>query len=582
MSKPPVRKPNKGLWVPDIPKEVLSSEISRDSIMLSPKLEKEVLARESIVYMDKVLKQHSAPVITPAQAKLEQARLKLANIQKLKQHQEKEIATAEQKKEQFERDNKIEFFSHPGKGHLGSHGKWEPNKAQKELLNAFKSGNMRVFAYTGGNRSGKSFCWGLLVATLLDGKFPWEAENLRGWVWDMYGWKPPIRIRIVGQDYEKHIKTVVIPILKELLPKSWNMKVKKNTIGVEYFWIDPRTDSSVEIISNNSDSSVAEGWHGHAVFYDEPSSREMRVACARGLVDTNGIEGFFMTLLKEAWVDKEVLNRVNDKGEPDSSVIVVHSDTYANIGFGISQKGVEQFAKTLTDSEKEARLKGIPAYKAGLVLAIDRKKHVIKPFKVPSHWPVDVHIDIGVSKPHDIIYVATDPRNFKYICFEENLRGDGTMIADSIIKKQQRYNLRINRILCDPLAKADQNNENSTYDKIDMHLNRFTCPFTDNTYYLETGSKDKEDGIRRINDLLETVNGIPALFFFQDCGRSITQCENLMRDEKTGLVQKVDDDMFEGLYRIMLVDTQYEDIQRGKDNYYDERDSGTRSSTTGY
>ena len=533
-------------------------------------------------YQSGVLKRNQADGTGSVKAQLEKAKLELANLQRLRETQEREISDGKKKADFYVRKNKLLFFNNPEYGYLGRHGKWEPNPHQKELLNAFASARYKTLYAVGANRIGKTFIEIIMAASLITGKFPWEPEDRKGWIWDRYGWSDslPIRGRIIGQDWEKHIKTVIIPDMKELFPEEWNMKIKKNTIGVEAFWTHPETGGTIEIMSNNSESSLFEGWHGHFILWDEPPSRDNRIASARGLVDYNGIEGFFMTLLKEAWVDKEVINATLDNGELDPTVFGVKAEITANIGFGLDEKGIKNFASKLTPEEKEARLKGVPAYKAGLVLNIDRQKHVIKPFRIPSHWPIDVHIDIGVSKPHDIIYVATDTKGFKYVCFEENLRGDGIIIADSIIKKQQRYNLRLNRIICDPLAKADQNNENSTYDKIDMHLNKFMCPFTDEAYYLETGSKDKEDGVRRINELLETVNGIPALFFFSDCARAISQCMNLLRDV-TGLITKKDDDMFEGLYRIMLLDTEYVDISR-EVNDYDPNIGLTRNSATGY
>jgi len=198
--------------------------------------------------------------------------------------------------------------------------------------------------------------------------------------------------------------------------------------------------------------------------------------------------------------------------------------------------------------------------------------HVIARFPIPSHWPVDVAIDIGVAKPHDILYRATDPRGFRYLCFEENIKGDGTKIADSIIKKKQRYNLRINRILIDPLAKADQNNENSTYDKIRIGLNRFDM-------YLETASKDKDDGIISINNMLLTVNGLPAYFIFRDLPITTAQLSNWMYD-KLGKPSKIKDDMCENAYRLELLNTAYEDPE-DEDDIFDSP-TATRNATTGY
>ena len=95
------------------------------------------------------------------------------------------------------------------------------------------------------------------------------------------------------------------------------------------------------------EDDVFEGWEGDLVIYDEPPRRNVRIANARGLIDRNGKELFCMTLLKEAWVDREVIKARNDDGSPDLSVFNVNADIYSNVGFGITQNGVKEFIKKL-------------------------------------------------------------------------------------------------------------------------------------------------------------------------------------------------------------------------------------------
>lgn len=392
----------------------------------------------------------------------------------------------------------------------------------------------------------------------------------------MLGWKPPIKVRWVGQDWEKHIKTVLVPKIKELWPESHAVEVRKNQSGVEAYWTEQRLRSTIEIMSNNQDSSLFEGWNGHLVVYDEPPKRDNRVACARGLIDYAGREIFAMTLLKEAWVHQEVINATLDNGQIDPTIFSIDGDINQNIGFGITQEGVDQFAKTLTREEKEARLKGVPAYLSGKILPIDRDKHIVDRFDIPSSWIVDVAIDIGVAKPHDILFLATSPRNFHYVCFEKQLRGDGEAIAEFIISHQQKYKYRLNRVICDPLAKSDKNNENTTWEKIDTVLMRYD-------HMLEAGSKSKEDGIIRLRELLSSDYGEPALYFFRDCTRSILQCDGWMYGDD-GLPKKYranelpGDDQAENIYRLALLETQWYEPQIQN---YDQR-MGKPDPYTGY
>ena len=501
--------------------------------------------------------------------------LRYAHEADVRRHEEAKKATLE-----WETKNKLLFFGNPEKQYLGKYGKWGANPAQKIVLDKIKDDieSVKIVTYLGANRIGKTaLTTGIFAVSLSIGHYPWEDPKEVGtWIWDRLRWKRPIKGRIVGQDWEKHVKAVIISTINELWPQSFGIEKRKNNIGVDAYYTFPGGDT-VEIMSNNSEASVFEGASLHWTIYDEPPTRDIRVACARGLVDNNGIELFAMTLLKEAWVDKEVVNLLDADGNPDPSVFNVHADIYNNEGFGISKEGIEQFKKVLNEDEIKSRIQGIPAYKAGLVLEIDRKQHYVDPFEVPSNWLIDVAIDIGVAKPHDLLVIATSEPNFKYVIRGEQIRGDGQMVADWIIKYIEKNNLRLNRVIVDPLAKSDRNNENSTYEKIDIHLNRFG-------YYLETGSKDKEDGIQRINDHLDSRYGSPSLFFFRNAGpRVFRQLENWMFDDN-GKPSKEDDDAGENLYRLMLLGTKYEEPEDEVEpmgSFIPESETG-RNKVTGY
>lgn len=485
---------------------------------------------------------------------------------------------------QSERDNKIFYLGHEGKGYLGDHGKWELNNLQKQLMKAFEDPKKKVFTYTGANRIGKTFISLIMIYASLTGKWPWEPKEKAGLIWELFGWKPPIKVRWVGQDWEKHIKTVLIPKIKELWPKSHAIESRKNNVGVEAFWTEQTLLGTLEIMSNKQESALFEGWNGHLVVYDEPPQRDNRVACARGLIDFKGKEIFAMTLLKEAWVDQEVIKAVDEKGNIDMAVFNINGKIYDNIGFGIDEEGVNQFSKILREDEREARIKGVPSYLAGKILNFNRERHVMKRFEIPPSWPIDVAIDIGIAKPHDILFVATSPRGFYYACFEFQVRGDGTAIGEEVIRKIKKYRLRINRIIGDPLAKSDKNQENTTWEKMDTVLMKYG-------YMLEVGSKQKDDGILRINDLLSSEYGEPSLYLFSDMPRVIMQCDGWMYDEngvpkKYKMNEKPGDDQCENLYRIALLETEYSDPDFDYGAYQSSRSSSSSADgqdpITGY
>jgi len=447
-----------------------------------------------------------------------------------------------------------------------------PNPLQEEMLEAWLDSHYKVFTYTGANRIGKTTILTLIGFSTMFGHFPWNRQRLS------FPHTKPRKVRLVGQDWEKHIKAVVIPALRKWWPQSRGSfadVTRKNNQGVEAYWTDPKTGSTLEIMSNMQESDLHEGWDGDLILYDEPPKRKIRVANARGLIDREGRELFACTLLKEAWLDTDVIKARNEDGSPDTTVFSVDGDISVNVGFGITQEGVDQFAKTLNEDEKQARLEGKPSYLSGLVCKnFNRKAHLKKRFEIPLDWIVDIGIDIHPRKEQAILFMATSPKQERWLCFELWKHGNGTQVGEWIIRLIKRHNLRVGRIICDPLAKGDRNNEFTTFDKIDMVLGRYE-------YVLYTGTKDKESGILEINNHLMGPNNEPSLFVFNDMVRTCHEFEAWMYDEDTQKPQKKDDDdMMENLYRLLLENTIWYPMEEEDDEEY--RGEPVSSSVTGY
>ena len=443
-----------------------------------------------------------------------------------------------------------------------------PNPPQDLLLQAWRNPYKKVFTFTGGNRSGKTTIGIIIALSVLFGEWMWSGEKIT------FPHNRPRKIRIVGQDWEKHIQTVIIDTLRTWWPEKRAVHIKKNGQGVETLWTDKETGSTIEIMSNNQDSDLHEGWNGDLIYYDEPPRREIRVANARGLIDRGGREIFAMTLLKEAWVDREVIRATNKDGTPDTSIFNVHARIYDNIGFGITKEGVEQFAKTLTDDEKEARLEGVPSYMSGLVYPeYKRDTHLIKPFEVPLHYMVDIAIDVHPRENQAILFMATAPDNRKYLFHEIWDHGDGEWIGTQIVKYVRANSLRISNIIIDPLAKGDRNNENTVFDKVELVLGNYGLP-------LDTASKDKASGINLVKSHLISPNNEAVLFTFNNLVRTPREFEGYMWDKDTNKPVDKDDHMMENLYRLLLLDTQYEPME---DSWGDDISAQTTANAwTGY
>jgi len=429
---------------------------------------------------------------------------------------------------------------------------WPPNLKQMELLEGWLDPAKRVFTFTGGNRLGKTTIEVIVCLSVMFGRWLWNDKPII-FPKKIYHRR---KVRLVGQAWETQIKTVLIPKLREWWPKNRPLETRKNNQGVESFWRDLATGSTLEIMSNVQRSEVFEGEDNDLVAYDEPPDRDIRVACARGLIDRGGRELFAATLIKEAWVHREVIKARLPDGKPNLSVFNVSGRMRDNLGYGLSEEDIQEFASKLKPGEIEARIEGKPSYMQSLVYEkFSRDIHLKKPFKIPLDWIVDFSIDFHPSKPWAVVAMATARNNFKYVCKEFELRGGPKFVGEEIVRYIREGNLRVGRVTIDPLARGDENAHEDAATVYDLLGNTLAAYGIG----LEVASKDKSNGIAKVNDLLWTENEMPGLFFFDDCVKTIQQVEDLMYDPETlkDTALKIEDDFTEALYRLALLDTKW-------------------------
>ena len=388
----------------------------------------------------------------------------------------------------------------------------------------------------------------IAFATLF-GYWPWgKKEKLK------FPHTKPRKVRYIGQDWEKQIKTVLVPELEKWWPDNRVVSKKKNNQGIDAFWTDELTGSTLELMSNGQEPELHEGWSGDLIIFDEPCKRKIRIANARGLIDRQGRELFCMTLLKEAWISREIIKAVDENGCPDPTVFNVSGDISNNVGFGITQEGVDQFVKTLTPDEYDARIRGIPSYMSGLVYpSFSREKHIKQRFKIPLDWVIDIAIDVHPRVEQAILFCAVSPRGDKYLCNEIWEHGDGTWVGEEIIRCINFCKYRVGSIIIDPLSKGDRNNENTVYDKVQAVL-------WQHGYVLQTAAKDKTSGILSVKDHFVGANKEPSLFVFDDMPRTIYELEGYMYDKETQKPIDAEDHFCENLYRLMLLDTKWSEL----------------------
>src|SRR3972149_2614216 len=177
---------------------------------------------------------------------------------------------------------------------------FKPHQKQQAFFAAVANAQKKVVIFQGGNRSGKTTSLIVAIVSLMLGYFPWApAIFLR--------FKPPIKVRLFGEDWTHHVGQVLIPEIKKWMPASQVKTTKKNNQGIDYFW-ELKNGSILEIMTYEQQTDQVEGWSGHVVACDEPMPRDKYIANKRGLVDYNGVYLMAFTPLKEPWIKDELID----------------------------------------------------------------------------------------------------------------------------------------------------------------------------------------------------------------------------------------------------------------------------------
>lgn len=276
-----------------------------------------------------------------------------------------ELVNVQRQQRDWERCNRLAFF--------------KPEPYQE----GFFQSKSHVRMAFGSNRSGKTTCGLAEDISFALGFRPWELppelatlpleELLFSSEIPLSARTPvktPTKVLILEDDWDTADEILITGTqdragkLTHYLPKEClDGKPEKNSLGYFCQW-HLKNGSSIRIDTEKSfvnDPGSFEGGSGDLIHYDEPKKRELRVALKRGLVDRYGYEIFTLTPLAEPWMKDELY----DKAATDPEISVHFFDTELNSH--ISKAGWEEFKKTLTEDEKEARIHGRWIHLRGLV-----------------------------------------------------------------------------------------------------------------------------------------------------------------------------------------------------------------------
>lgn len=479
---------------------------------------------------------------------------------------DKQIELVRQTLELKKREEPIYFF--------------KPHKKQQEA----SSSKADIRLVLGGNRSGKTE-WDILeVIANLVGFRPWLPPDHPDYFTKFYG--RAVTARMFGEDFNTHLKGVLVPKLRKWIPKKWLVGTpKKNQQGVEVFWQvkSPLTGlvSSLELMSYEQGSEKAEGWSGHFVAFDEPPPRDVFIAAVRGLTDYGGLCWFSMTPLKEPWIyddlwclqtkeEDEVLDKDSVKEMANTlkgmNIFAVTMDMRDNVGYGLTEEAIIKFESLLNEDEKEARIHGRFTHLQGLiykefdprihVLPDDVIDEIVNPnSKTMPECTYYEAIDPHLRKPHAVSFMAVAPDGTKYIYDEIWEKGLIKEIAQ-IIKLKRRGDPVFT--LIDPLAVTPDPISGSTI------LNEF---IKEGVKKVIEGSKDRERGINLLHTELKLENGRPGIYIARRCVQTISNFQHYIWDDYTGRAadkndpkqspRKKNDDFLECIHRLLCAGAAY-------------------------
>ena len=427
------------------------------------------------------------------------------------------------------------------------------------------------------------------------------------------GIEPPVDLILTGEDWKTHIGKTLVPEIKKWMPVGW-AKTKKNEQGVEYYWevgCGKKKPSTLTLMSYSQDDSLFESFRVQGVVMDEPPPKSKYKAMSRGLLLDNGKTLLSLTPIKEAWIlddivlsgrkdiaivdglcitdnpdlyngdrkmldplteiekaeyfdlllyeDKEKKKYVSDRGHAAEVYLENHLpfEKHADI----SKLKILKFIKDIDPDDVPPRVFGEFKSLVGRVLKeFDTNIHMIKPFDVPTDWPVTVMIDFHLSTPQAISYWAVDKLNCHYSVGEtwKNISSNG--IADDIIR-HLRSGLRIEDAYIDPLSKGDTAYmRNQLGADIEDAYTTIENKLAEHGITLHVASKDKVSGIRNIREWLKGPNGKATCYIFDDCERHLFEVQRWVYDDN-GLPQKENDHFCENWYRYSLTGAKYEDYQ---------------------
>ena len=228
-----------------------------------------------------------------------------------------------------------------------------------------------------------------------------------------------------------------------------------------------------------------------------------------------------------------------------------------------------RFVNDCDEENRETRLKGKPKSLVGRIYKDYKDSYspfgnLLKPFKIPTDWPVVAMIDWHPSTKQAISFMCVDDLNRDYTIDEvwENM-GDED-IADEIIRRKIS-GWRITDAYIDKLSKGSSKATQNKWGEEQNSYNIIKERLSNNGITLHEQSRSKDSGILTIKTKLSAPNKIPCFFVFDTCARHRWEVKRYIYTD--GAYPDKDDHFMQNWYAYALIGLKYTPLKPKRKKY---------------
>jgi phage terminase large subunit-like protein len=294
---------------------------------------------------------------------------------------------------------------------------FEPYGWQKAFIEA-SSTCTQILAMTG-NRCGKTFSGGAIMAIHLTGLYPvwWLGKR-----WDraITAWAAGISTDTTRDILQSELLgdwknpeaygTGAIP--KELIMDTVN---KPGTPGAVQTVLVKHVSGGISTLDFKSYEMSQDKFMGTAkdlIWLDEECPKSVYTQCVTRTATTGGIT--MLTFTPEHGLT-EIVKDFMYEIKPGQFMVTASWDDAPHL----DEKVKEQLMSVYTPSERAMRVSGQPSLGSGVVFPVPEGKIVCDPFPIPEHWLKIIGIDLGFDHPNAVANVAWDNERDIYYLYDE-------------------------------------------------------------------------------------------------------------------------------------------------------------------